>query len=100
MHIVSNVEGTLKPGLTALDVLTAGVCFTGAWTADIFTTLLASCRMVGVEPWEYLRDLFCLLPAWPAHRVLELAPAYWAGTREREDVVAMLAADPYRAATL
>ncbi|MBK6810485.1 MAG: IS66 family transposase [Sandaracinaceae bacterium] len=65
-----------------------------------FTTLLASCRMVGVEPWEYLRDLFCLLPAWPAHRVLELAPAYWAGTREREDVVAMLAADPYRAATL
>jgi transposase len=65
-----------------------------------FTTLLASCRMVGVEPWEYLRDLFCLLPAWPAHRVLELAPAYWAGTREREDVVALLAADPYRAATL
>ena len=56
--------------------------------------------MVGVEPWEYLRDLFCLLPAWPSHRVLELAPAYWAGTREREDVVAMLAADPYRAATL
>ncbi|MBK6580356.1 MAG: transposase, partial [Sandaracinaceae bacterium] len=51
------------------------------------------------KPWEYLRDLFCLLPAWPSHRVLELAPAYWAGTREREDVVAMLAADPYRAAT-
>lgn len=65
-----------------------------------FTTLLASCRMVGVEPWEYLRDLFCLLPAWPAHRVLELAPVYWAGTREREDVEALLAADPYRAATL
>ena len=59
-----------------------------------FATLLASCRMVGVEPWEYLRDLFCLLPAWPAHRVLELVPAYWAGTREREDVGALLAADP------
>ena len=57
-------------------------------------------QQVGVEPWEYLRDLFCLLPAWPAHRVLELAPAYWAGTREREGVEALLAADPYRAATL
>ena len=29
-----------------------------------FVSLLASCRMHGIEPWGYLRDLFCLLPRW------------------------------------
>ena len=36
--------------------------------------------MLGLEPWSYLRDLLCLLPEWPVHRVLELAPAYWLQT--------------------
>ena len=65
----------------------------------MFVSLLASCAMHGIEPWAYLRDLFCLLPRWPEHQVLELAPAYWAGTCAREDVQAKLAANVYRAAT-
>lgn len=65
-----------------------------------FTSLLASCRMHGVEPWSYLRDLFCLLPGWSRHRVLELSPLQWQATREDPDVQARLAADPYRALTL
>ncbi len=64
-----------------------------------FTSLLASCRMVGVEPWAYLRDLMCLLPRWPKHQVLDLAPVNWTATAAREDVQAKLAADPYRALT-
>ena len=39
-----------------------------------FVSLLASCQMHGIEPWSYLRDLFCLMPSWPRSRVLELAP--------------------------
>ena len=65
-----------------------------------FTSLLASCRMLGVEPWACLRDLMCLLPRWPKHQVLELAPVNWTPTVAREDVQAKLAADPYRALTL
>jgi transposase len=65
-----------------------------------FTTLLASCRMLGVEPWSYLRDLLCLLPRWPAHRVLELAPLHWPATSSRDDVKASLAENPYRTLTL
>ncbi len=42
-----------------------------------FVSLLASCQLHGIEPFAYLRDLFCLLPSWPAKRVLDLAPAYW-----------------------
>jgi transposase len=56
--------------------------------------------MHGIEPWSYLRDLFCLLPRWPAHRALELAPAYWKQALEDERVLQLLAADPYRAASL
>ena len=29
--------------------------------------------MHDIEPLAYMRDLLCLLPRWPRHRVLELA---------------------------
>jgi hypothetical protein len=45
-----------------------------------FVSLLASCQFHNVEPWAYLRDLFCLLPSWPIRRVLELAPLNWKQT--------------------
>jgi hypothetical protein len=51
-----------------------------------FTSLLANCRMLSIEPWSYLRDLPCLLPRWPAHRVLELAPIHWQAISSRDDV--------------
>jgi transposase len=72
----------------------------GARVNATFTSLLASCQMHRVEPWSYLRDVLCLLPSWPAHRVLELAPLHWSATREADDVRQRLAADPYRALTL
>lgn len=72
----------------------------GARANAVFTSLLASCRMLEVEPWSYLRDVLCLIPRWPAHRLLELAPMNWPETSELPDVRALLAADPYRRATL
>lgn len=38
-----------------------------------------------------------LLPRWPEHRLLELAPLNWTKTRE---LVALLDADPFRCASL
>jgi transposase len=72
----------------------------GALANTTFVSLLASCRLHDIEPWSYLRDVFCLLPDWPAHRMLELAPLNWKTTAQLEDVVEKLAANPYRAATL
>jgi transposase len=72
----------------------------GAFANATFVSLLASCRLHDVEPWSYLRDLFCLLPTWPKHRMLELSPMRWAKTVQLEDVKTILAANPYRAATL
>jgi transposase len=65
-----------------------------------FVTLLASCQLHGIEPYGYLRDLFCLLPWWPQTRVLELAPAYWKKTLENQDTQQRLAADIFRTASL
>ena len=66
----------------------------------LFTTLLASSQMHDVEPWAYLRDLLCLLPTWPPHRLLELAPVYWKTTVVTPEVTQLLDLDPYRRLTL
>jgi transposase len=65
-----------------------------------FVTLLASCRLHGIEPLGYLRDLLCLLPSWPVKRVLELAPLNWRTTLQRAEVLAALDANIFRQAAL
>lgn len=72
----------------------------GAQANAVFTSLIASAHRNSLEPWTYLRDLLCLLPTWPAHRVLDLAPAYWTQTSAKPDVVAALEANPFRVATV
>jgi transposase len=65
-----------------------------------FTSLLASAQLCKIEPWAYLRDLFCLLSNWPAHQMLDLAPLNWAQTSARKDVRALLAANKFRDLTI
>ncbi|NUN15631.1 MAG: IS66 family transposase [Myxococcales bacterium] len=61
-----------------------------------FVSLLASCQLHQIEPWAYLRDLFCLLSNWPQNDILQLAPAYWKETRDRPAVKAQLEKNPFR----
>lgn len=56
-----------------------------AQAAGNLLTLIASARLHGLDPEQYLRDLFRALPQWPRDRYLELAPKYWAATRARMD---------------
>jgi transposase len=65
-----------------------------------FVSLLASCQMHGLEPWAYLRDLFCLLPSWPRKRVLELAPLHWKQTLEQPEAQERLAPNVFRRVVL
>ena len=60
----------------------------------------AFCRMHAVEPWTYLRDLFCVLPHCPPHRLIELAPLNWPSTVTRAEVQTLLAGNRLRALTL
>ena len=63
----------------------------GAHWNTIAVSLIASCQLHGIEPWAYLRDVLTLLPAWPAKRVLELAPKFWNQTREKPETEQLLA---------
>ena len=72
----------------------------GAEVNTVFVSLLASCGLHQLEPWTYLRDLFCLLPGWPKRRVLDLAPAYWKKTFEDEQTQQRLADNPFRSAVM
>ena len=53
-----------------------------------------------IEPFAYMRDLLCLLPRWPRHRVLELAPAYWRETLEKRETQQALDANVLRRVVL
>jgi len=56
-----------------------------AQSAANLLSLIASARLLDIEPEGYLRDLFRVLPHWPRDRYLELAPKYWLETRSRLD---------------
>ena len=56
-----------------------------AESAAAFFSLIGSCRLHGIEPEAYLRDVICLLAQWPKDRYLELAPLFWKRTRARLD---------------
>ena len=54
------------------------------WYAT-FRSLIASCVLHGLNAEHYLEEVLRLAPHWPVTRVLELAPKYWARTREGLD---------------
>jgi hypothetical protein len=50
--------------------------------ANLFS-LIASCTLHGLDPENYLADIFRVMPYWPRDRYLELAPKFWGATRAR-----------------
>lgn len=54
-------------------------------------SLIASCKLHGIDPERYLAEVIRIMPYWPRERFLELAPAYWAQTRARLDPIELKA---------
>lgn len=48
--------------------------------AAIFS-IVASCRLHKLDPWQYLDEIIRALPYWPKDRYLELSPKCWTATR-------------------
>ncbi len=53
-----------------------------AKNAAIVYTLVGSCKDLGVDPWEYLRDVLTRVSTHPASRIAELTPRGWLEARE------------------
>jgi transposase len=53
---------------------------TGLKWYTTFRSLIASCRLHGLNPQDYLEQLLRLGPHWPVTRMIELAPKHWQKT--------------------
>lgn len=56
----------------------------GAESSAILYSLIASCRLAGVDPWDYLIDVLERISVHPASQVHELFPSNWKRLVERE----------------
>jgi transposase len=48
-------------------------------------SLIAGCKLHGIDPERYLAEVIRVMPYWPPERCIELAPCYWVETRRRLD---------------
>jgi hypothetical protein len=56
---------------------------THAESAAAIFSLIAPCRLHGIDPEQFLDEILRVLPYWPATRYLELAPKLWLATRNK-----------------
>jgi len=49
----------------------------------VIYTLLGSCRRHGINPFDYLKDLFARLPAARINQIKEFTPAEWAKAKTK-----------------
>jgi transposase len=52
-----------------------------AESAAAIFSLVASCRLHGIDPEQYFDEVMRALPNWPKDRYLELSPKHWRATR-------------------
>ena len=75
------VENKIRPtAIGRKNYLFFGAEEAGERNAVIYT-LIANCRMYGIEPLEYLKDVLTRLPSMTNHQVEELTPRRWKESR-------------------
>jgi transposase len=52
-----------------------------AQAAAAIFSIIASCRLHGLDPQQYLEEILLVLPSWPRDRYIDLAPFRWRATR-------------------
>jgi hypothetical protein len=55
----------------------------GGEAAAVLYSLITSCKRLGINPWEYLKDIIDRISTHPMARVSELTPRGWKEVRER-----------------
>jgi transposase len=54
----------------------------GGERAAVIYSLVSTCKLLGIEPFAYLRDVLERLPTHPADRIAELTPRLWLAARQ------------------
>ena len=85
------LENSIRPSaLGKKNWLFVGHPEAGERSAVIYT-LLGSCRRHGINPFDYLNDLFTRLPGAKITQIKEFTPAAWAKAKTKEKLVAQAA---------
>ena len=85
------IENAIRPSaLGKKNWLFIGHPEAGERSAVIYT-LLGSCRRHGINPFDYLKDLFTRLPSAKITQIKDFTPAAWAKAEANEKVVAQAA---------
>jgi hypothetical protein len=85
------IENAIRPSaLGKKNWLFVGHPEAGERSAVIYT-LLGSCRRHGLNPFDYLKDLFTRLPAAKIREVGQFTPAAWARANAKEILIAQAA---------
>jgi transposase len=85
------LENSIRPSaLGKRNWLFIGHPEAGERSAVIYT-LLGSCRRHGINPFDYLKDLFTRLPAAKITEIREFTPAAWATAKVKEKLLAQAA---------
>ena len=85
------IENAIRPSaLGKKNFLFFGHPEAGERSAVIYT-LLGSCRRHGVNPFDYLKDLFTRLPAAKITEIQQFTPRAWAGSKAKAESVAQAA---------
>lgn len=66
----------------------------GLHRAALLYSLVQSCKLAGVEPWSYLKDVLDRLPTHPHKRIGELLPKAWAAARAATEATATATTPP------
>lgn len=47
------------------------------WRSAVIHSVIVSCRRVGIDPWEYWRDVLRSLPSMKQSEIRSILPAQW-----------------------
>jgi hypothetical protein len=85
------IENSIRPSaLGKRNWMFIGHPEAGERSAVIYT-LLGSCRRHGINPFEYLKDLFTRLPSAKITQIQEFTPAAWGKAKAKEKRVSQAA---------
>jgi len=78
------VENAIRPtAIGKKNWLFMGSAHAGQTGAILFT-IIENCRRLGINPFDYLRDVLDRIPSMTNHQIDELTPEAWAKTRQPE----------------
>jgi hypothetical protein len=88
LEIANNlIENAIRPSALGKKLLFIRHPHAGERSAVIYT-LPGSCRRHGLDPFDYLKDLFTVLPAAKITQIKSFTPAAWARAKAKEQLVA------------